>query len=123
MECSIALTHPHDDFGVADIRLAAQWVRHRCQLAPSRVAVIAATNPEWASLVTSLTPDRPRAFRPRNRVSQPASDSAEQMSMPRISRCPSALTPVATKTWVFTTRPPSRTFIVNASAATNVYGP
>ena len=84
---------------------------------------MAATSPEWASEVTSLTPDRPRAFRPRNRVSQPASDSAEQMSTPRISRCPSALTPVATRTWVLTTRPPSRTFIVNASAARNVYGP
>ena len=48
------------------------------------------------------------------------------MSTPRISRCPSAFTPVATSTWVLTTRPPSRTFphgIVNASAARNVYGP
>jgi len=33
------------------------------------------------------------------------------------------LTPVATRTWVLTTRPPSRTFIVKASAAMNVYGP
>ena len=70
----------------------------------------------------SLTPDRPRAFRPRNRVDQPASDSAEQMSRPRISRWPSALTPVATRTWVLTTRTPSRTFIVKASVATNVRG-
>ncbi len=30
---------------------------------------------------------------------------------------------VATKTATLPTRPPSRTFIVNASAATNVYGP
>jgi hypothetical protein len=36
---------------------------------------------------------------------------------------PSALTPVATSTWVLTTRPASRTFIVNAFAARNVYGP
>jgi hypothetical protein len=55
-----------------------------------------------------VTPDTPRAFGPRYRVSQPASDSdsAEQMSSPRISRCASALTPVATRTWVLTTRPP-----------------
>ena len=43
--------------------------------------------------------------------------------MPRISRCPSAFTPVAVNTCTLTTRPPSRTFIVNASAARNVYGP
>jgi hypothetical protein len=45
------------------------------------------------------------------------------MSRPRISRRPSALTPVAIRTWVLTTRPPSRTFIVSASAARNVEGP
>ncbi len=39
---------------------------------------------------------------------------------PRISRCPSLLTPVATMTETLRTRPPSRTFIVNASAATKV---
>jgi hypothetical protein len=43
--------------------------------------------------------------------------------MPRTSRCPSALTPVATSTTALITRPPSRTFIVSASAATNVNGP
>lgn len=42
---------------------------------------------------------------------------------PSTSRCPSALTPVATRTTALTTRPCSRTFIVNASAATNVNGP
>lgn len=36
---------------------------------------------------------------------------------------PSALTPVAIMTTVFTTVPPSRTFIAYASAATNVNGP
>ncbi len=41
-------------------------------------------------------------------------------SIPRISRCPSAFTPVAVNTCTLTTRPPSRTFIVNASAARNV---
>ena len=43
--------------------------------------------------------------------------------IPRTSRWPSAFTPVATSTAAFTTRPSSRTFIVNASAATNVNGP
>jgi hypothetical protein len=43
--------------------------------------------------------------------------------MPRISRYPSALIPVATSALTFTTRPPSRTFSTSASAATNVYGP
>jgi GNAT acetyltransferase-like protein len=42
---------------------------------------------------------------------------------PRISRCPSLLTPVASRAWTLTTRPPSRTFSTSASAARNVYGP
>ena len=42
---------------------------------------------------------------------------------PSTSRYPSLFTPVATMTATFTTRPPSRTFMVRASAATNVYGP
>jgi hypothetical protein len=54
---------------------------------------------------------------------QPAPDSAVEVATPGISRNPSALTPVATMTAILITRPPSRTFIVNASAATNVYGP
>ena len=41
---------------------------------------------------------------------------------PRTSRCPSALTPVAVRTTALTTRPPSRTFIVRASAATKMKG-
>jgi hypothetical protein len=53
-------------------------------------------------------------------VFQSAPDSAVEVAMPRISRNPSALTPVATITAILMTRPPSRTFIVNASAATNV---
>ena len=46
-----------------------------------------------------------------------------EVATPRTSRNPSALTPVATMTAILMTRPPSRTFIVSASAATNVYGP
>ena len=51
--------------------------------------------PGWASEMTSCTPDRPRATSPRRNASQPAPSSAEATSRPRISRCPSALTPVA----------------------------
>ena len=61
-------------------------VRQRCQDAPGRVAPIAATNPAWASLVTSRTPDRPRAVNDRQNVNQPAPSSAVLTSMPRISR-------------------------------------
>ena len=43
--------------------------------------------------------------------------------MPRISRHPSALTPVAIRQCTLTVRPPSRTFWVSASIHTNVYGP
>jgi hypothetical protein len=45
------------------------------------------------------------------------------MSSPRISRTPSAFTPVATSTAVFWMRPASRTFIASASIHTKAYGP
>src|SRR5689334_5324246 len=43
--------------------------------------------------------------------------------MPRISRYPSAFTPVAIRACTFTVRPPSRTFWVSASIHTKAYGP
>ena len=67
--------------------------------------------------------DRPRATRSAKKVFHAAPVSLVATLSPRISRCPSALTPVATSTTAFTTRPFSRTFIVNASAATKVNGP
>ena len=64
-----------------------------------------------------------RATRSRKNASQPAPSSLVVTCTPRISRCPSALTPVATSTCTGTTRPPSRTLSTSASAATNVNGP
>jgi hypothetical protein len=84
---------------------------------------MALTSPAWSSLVTSSTPDRPRADRPRRNASHPAPSSALVTSMPRISRYPSALTPVAIRQCTFTVRPPSRTFCVSAPIQQNVYGP
>jgi transposase-like protein len=40
------------------MRLAAEWIRHRCQLAPGSVAPIASTRPRWASEVTTCAPRR-----------------------------------------------------------------
>ena len=57
-------------------------MRHRCHEAPGRVAPIAASRPACASLVTSLTPARPRAVSDRRNVSQPAPSSAVVTSMP-----------------------------------------
>jgi len=62
----------------------------------------------------------PRATRPRRNASHPAPSSEEATSMPRISRLPSALTPVAIRACTFTVRPPSRTFWVSASIHRNV---
>jgi hypothetical protein len=73
--------------------------------------------------VTSLTPVRPRATRSAKNVFHASFVSLVATFTPNTSRCPSALTPVATSTTALTTRPCSRTFIVNASAATNVNGP
>ena len=47
---------------------------------------MAASSPAWASEVTNLTPDNPRAVTERKNVSQPAPSSAVLTSMPRISR-------------------------------------
>lgn len=77
----------------------------------------------WASEVTNLTPLSPRAHRSRKNASQPAWVLLVAICTPITSRCPWALTPVATITEASMTRPPSCTFIVNASAASNVYGP
>ena len=42
--------------------LRMKCTRHRCQAAPSSTEAIAAFRPVWASLMTSCTPPRPRAF-------------------------------------------------------------
>ena len=68
----------------------------------------------------SATPVKPRATRSRKNANQPAPSSAELTCRPRISRKPSALTPVATRACTFTVRPASRTLRTSASAATKV---
>ena len=76
-------------------RLRMKWVRHRCQRAPGRVARDRVARPSWASEITSCTPARPRATRPRRKASQPAPSSLVITSKPSTSRWPSALTPTA----------------------------
>ena len=68
-------------------------------------------------------PDRPRATRSAKNVCQAGPVSEVATLIPRTSRWPSTLIPVATNTTALTTRPFSRTFMVNASAATKVNGP
>jgi hypothetical protein len=99
-----------------------KWVRPRCQEAPSNPAAIAAVRPWWASLVTSRTPDRPRATRPPRNPVQTAPSSALPRSSPSSSRWPSAVPAVATSTAVLHPRPPSRTFIDRASTPTTQTG-
>jgi hypothetical protein len=91
--------------------------------APGSTEPIAFTSPAWSSLVTRAAPDRPRATMPRRNASQPAPSSELVTSMPRISRCPPAFTPVAIRQYTLTVRPPSRTFWVSASIQMKVYGP
>lgn len=84
---------------------------------------MASLSPGWASEVTSRTPARPRATKSAKNSFHAAPVSLVATRRPNTSRWPSPLTPVAMSTTALTTRPPSRTFIVNASAATNVNGP
>lgn len=95
--------------------MAMKWVRHRCQEAPVSTLAMAALIPSCASEMTSSTPARPRATRPRRNSVQLAVSSALTMSNPAISRRPSALATVAITAVTFTTRPPSRTFWVTPS--------
>ncbi len=83
----------------------------------------ASTSPAGASAGDQATSSRPPAVRSRKNPSQPAPSSLVVTWTPRISRCPSALIPVATRACTGTTRPPSRTLRTRASAATNVNGP
>src|SRR5881397_708651 len=97
-------------FGTRVSRLRIACVRQRCQAAPGRVAAIASTRPGCASLVTSRTPERPRATSERRKASQAAPSSLVTTSRPSDSRKPSRLTPTACTTQTLTVRPPSRHF-------------
>ena len=50
-------------FGTTARTLRMKCTRHRCQAAPMNTEAIAAFRPVWASVMTSCTPARPRAFR------------------------------------------------------------
>ena len=75
--------------------LPMKCVRQRCQLAPGKVAATAATRPECASELTSLTPLSPRATRPQSRRANRRRPRPYDLE-PKISRNPSLLTPTAT---------------------------
>ena len=91
-------------FGTTASTLRMKWTRQRCQAAPSSTEAIADFRPVWASLITSWTPARPRAFRPRRNAVQNAPSSLSPTSKPSTSRRPSAVTPVAITTAWDTTR-------------------
>jgi hypothetical protein len=86
-----------------------KWVRQLCQVAESTL-VTAAFRHSCASETTSFTPRRPRRVSLRRNSVQIGSASEVPISMPRISRRPSLLTPVAMVTATETMRPPRRTF-------------
>ena len=77
--------------------LRMKCTRQRCQLALSTLLMVALM-PSCASDTTSLTPRRPRRASLRRNAVQNVSASEGPMSMPRISRRPSLLTPTATIT-------------------------
>ena len=81
--------------GTREAKLAIKCVRQRCQEASDRTVAMAALTPPWASEITSSTPARPRATRPRRNSVQLAVSSAVTMSKPTISRWPWWLTAVA----------------------------
>jgi len=48
-----------------------KWERHRCQAAPGSTEAMASRRPWWQSLITSCTPDRPRATIDRRNATHP----------------------------------------------------
>src|SRR5205814_2349121 len=101
-------TKPCALLGTRVSKLRMKCVRQRCHEAPGSVAAIASTRPGCAPELTSLTPARPRATKPRTNASQAAPSSAVTTSRPSDSRKPSLLTPTACTTQTLTVRPPSR---------------
>lgn len=73
----------------------------------SKTRAMAALRPVWASLMTSLTPPRPRARRELRNSVQNVSASDGPMPRPMISRRPSVL--AATAIMAATIRPTCRT--------------
>lgn len=78
-------------------------MRHRCRAAPASTDRAASTSPGWASEITSCTPWRPRAARPRR--------SSSSRRRPRISQArrpaPSAGPPGSSRRRPCSRRPPS----------------
>ena len=80
--------------------------RQRCHEAPTKTASMALWSPQWASLVTSLTPERPRATRERRKALQNAPSSLGPTSKPNTSlSAVSPFTPTANTTATEATRP------------------
>ena len=93
--------------GACASALRMKCTRQRCQLALSTLAV-AALMPSWLSLITSLTPRRPRRIRLRRNSVQNGSASLAPTFMPSTWRWPSVLTATAIITATLTMRPASR---------------
>src|SRR5262245_39018653 len=68
-----------------------KWTRQRCHVAESTLAA-AFFKPSWLSLITSLTPRRPRRVSERRQAVQNGSASDGPTSRPDTSRRPSVLT-------------------------------
>ena len=86
------------------------WPRPRCHTAPWRTVRTAATNPRWASLMTSCTPAAGRP--PGYTVAPKPRPELLRLGGPHVtastSRSPSARTPVAMLYALLSTRSPSR---------------
>jgi hypothetical protein len=83
--------------------------RQRCQDAEITLRT-AAFRPSWASEITSFTPRSPRRVRLLRKSVQNGSASEAPTCMPRTSRRPSVLAPMAIMAATETMRPFSRTF-------------
>ena len=89
--------------------LRMECTRQRCQVA-FRTLATAALIPSWLSLMTSLTPRRPRRMRLRRNSVQNGSASLGPTFVPSTWRWPSVLTGTATITATLAMRPASRVF-------------
>src|ERR687898_3313162 len=84
----VAPTICWEALGTRERAFLMKCTRHLCQEAPTNTASMAPFSPRWASLVTSLTPRRPRATKERRKEIQNAPSSLGPTSSPKTSRSP-----------------------------------
>ena len=105
--------------GALESTLRMKCTMHRWYLVFGSIEPTVATSPSHRSPTTSLMPFSPRSIMERKHCSQLSLSSFMPSVTPMTSRCPSASTPMATRTLMSSTRrvdTPARYISISASS-------